>query len=307
MAIGLESLVMVGRRDAVLIQDRIADKQPKSDFCILLSAQSSTHNAIWIEDERTLETLSEKYPTQPIFGVWQVLLHNGLLNRDDAIYAFYGDDSQFEGSWAAVSGGVAVASGPITAGSPLFADGYAVDLRSAINLSDTDLSGLKLPVIAAEPVAIRRAQARKTERKVQIAGLVAAGAIVVLSAAADVVFDKLATQRVADAAMIRKQAAEVQAQTNEILRNKSDLTPDAISRERMALTRLQELSLMGSTINAGAFELNAPSVSIKVRKLLQGITFPERHAPRPDGDLVLVLSPTGIADSSLPAPETAEN
>lgn len=305
MPIIVDAPSIIGRRQVVLMMDRVSESSPSGETALLLEGPASTRHSLWLEDEAQLEALSKEHPSLPIYGVWQTLLYNKAVDLSQDLHVFYTDESKNDGAWLFVINGVAVASGPVAAGTSLFSERYGFDLENAFDLSETDLSRLKLPEVMAEPLAVRRTEIKKAERRVWILTAAVAAGIAVVAVIGDITLDQLAKSRAKQAAQMKKQAESIMASVTEIKKNKSDVTPETLAHARVMLSRVEEISFLARNVTTTPIGPDDPSVTIEISDLLKGISFPVRIAAKRSGNIALVFSPSGGSDQALPAPDLA--
>lgn len=72
--------VKLGRQEAIILPDAIAGSEPTSDgVYVRLDGAVDGNHALWM-DEAQLEKLRDSHPGVPVYGFWQVLFANGLID-----------------------------------------------------------------------------------------------------------------------------------------------------------------------------------------------------------------------------------
>ncbi|MBO9471094.1 hypothetical protein J7355_13415 [Endozoicomonas sp. G2_2] len=82
----------IGEHEVIVLPDVLSGFEPEDGSYVELGAAPDHNNRIWI-DEAELSRVREEYPDLPIYGFWQIVFFNGLVDLDVDVQVLPLDDS----------------------------------------------------------------------------------------------------------------------------------------------------------------------------------------------------------------------
>lgn len=177
----LDQQIRLAGRPCVLIQDEI--RVPSTDEAVLLQDETGEYPEIWVSDH-LVEKVRGLHAKTPIFGLWQTLIINGVVDPQERLYAYYTAASKGAYLYSA-DGETWTSSGRFVGDTPPQIEG--VTIEEAIEVDDKLVTGLEPPdpqyaARTRREIARLRDKASIRRRRVQVmagaAGLVAAVLVV---------------------------------------------------------------------------------------------------------------------------------
>lgn len=173
--------IIIDGKEVILIEDFL---DAGTDGTSTTVPCPETSEGLWIREEELVNAQNE-FPTLPVYGVWQVLFHNGRVSSDKSHAIIYKDIDKRTGIW------MSFADQYNGEGVMPFRTGYFVRDRvegSAIDPSkvcivDLNVDGLGLPelqVLSTKELA-QLAKAKKTKAYIRTGLILAVIAVVALA------------------------------------------------------------------------------------------------------------------------------
>lgn len=259
---------------------------------------SATHSSIFIENDRIAPFRAINKST-PIYGFWQILLHNNridLANHDSAIYYFDGEQN---GTLLAIRDGVANGVHDVLAGSPM---GVASVRRPQI-INDVDLQNLTAPKHEARTVDERRAAELARARQIGIMAAIVGAAGLALMGVVDFGLAIRSDSLVKKAKVMDDDTRMIQRRTSELLQTGNPLTDDDVLRQRIFFTRVAEVMGFVGDVRLRTLRIaDETDATLEVQSLPIGISFETIAYNTPPHPLTVTFSIDGSAPVNPPPP-----
>lgn len=233
-------VVKVGGTKVLLIEDYINTDPPNIEKPLRLEPATSQRAPIWYSESKLSEARAS-HPKAPAFGVWQILLHNGLVDTDtNGLWAF-----DLEGPrWAYlyVEDGCAIRSG-VALGDRIPALPM-LSKQDATNIVVTEesLSPLKLPAKKAFlPIELAEAD-RKAARRRTIFTVIVAGATLITALAVNMFLADSHQKKVDAFNKAKLEVKKYQARLGELQLKLSPITQQDRARQELFLERITILA-----------------------------------------------------------------
>ena len=281
------AVVTVEGRRCVVLRDAVAHVLPPSDELVVLGC--SDRKMVYCSLPE-LHRARRRHPGLPAYGFWQILLHSGMVSKDEVLQAIYidGKDGQYLYQDAV---GVAF-TGEIRNGVVIANGGYALD-PGAARVIGCEVRELRLP--AAPALSFEERERRRAARRFRL--VLCAGAAAVFLGSALIAYE--AERRGAVAALEAARAA-LEARVETLAAGRAALREKRVSEwpdQRQALERLmnlaialEEFTLAETPLEHSVLEVQAPDPAVLLLPAVATAVSGVRH--HRDGRLTLHWSAT---------------